>query len=449
MRNLVIASLMLLGPLLLDELQKDVSFGSQAVAADEEREKRRVPPLKERTYKILSEAQMLIDPDSIPLEEGEERPDIQPDPRAAIELLMKGLTRRGLNAYEVAQIWNTLAFAYYTLDDIDNTIRAYEEVLKQPQIQISLAIELSATRALFQLYYSREDYRKAITYIDRWEALNITPDAGIVFIKSTAYYQLEEYRNSLEEALRVEEIVIAQGREMKENWLYIQVVLYNELEDLDNVINVLERLIVLFPKKQYWMHLAGMYAEKEWPEKTLGAYYAAYLQGMFGKETEIVMLAQRLLNAEVPFEAASILEKGFSDELVKKNERNMRLLAACYTMSQEFELAIEAWRDATEFAEDGLIYYRLAQALANEDRHKEAVKAYRNALDKGDLKSPEEVNFWMGISLMQVQEWSAATKAFRVSSKDKKKAKSSRQYIRYIQSEKRRLAALREMATGN
>ena len=444
MRFLLIACLLWTAPVLLGMVADGPSSG-KASAAQKKPEKRRVAPLKERTYKSIAEAQLLIDPSSVPVEEGKERPVIAADPRAAVGILLKLLERRGLNAYEIAQIWNTLAFAYYTLDDMPNTLKSYENVLRQPQDQISIALELASLRALFQLYYADEEYRKSISYITRWEALNATADAGVAFIKATAYYQLDEFRESLEENKRVERIVDSQGKKMKENWLYLYVVLYDELKDIDNVIVVLERLILEYPKKQYWMHLAGMYAEKEWEDKALSAYYAVYLQDMFYKETEVVMLSQRLLNAEVPFEAARILEKGFASGMIKESEKNIRLLASAYTMAQEYSKAIESWRDATKYAEDGEIYYRLAQALASEDRHKEAAKAYRDAIKAGDLKSSEDVSFWLGISLMQTQDCDDAIKAFRAAAKDKKRSKSARSYIRYIASEKKRLAALREM----
>jgi len=447
MRLLIVVSFLFLLPVAIQSAT-GLNLGQAAFAEAAEPKKRKVPPLKERTYKVLSQAQLLIDPDSVPVEEGEEKPDVQADPMAAVELLKKSLERRGLNAYEVAQIWNTLAFAYYTLDDVPNTMKAYEAVLAQPQMQVSLALELGATRSLFQLYYADENYRRSLEYIARWEKINATRDATVTYIKATAFYQLEEYRDALSAAIDVEEIAREQERTLKENWLYLQVILYNELEDFDNVIVVLERMIVLYPKKQYWMHLAGLYAEKEWQGKALSAYYAAYIQDMLEKETEIVMLSQRLLNAEVPFEAARILEKGFDDGIIEKNEKNIRLLAASYTMAQEFNKAILSWQEATEFAEDGEIHYRLAQALSNEDRHAEAVKAYRQALKLGDLNRPEDVSFWLGISLMQIEEWNGAKKAFAVAAKDKSKAKSANQYIKYINGEKRRLAALQEMING-
>ncbi len=413
-------------------------------AAEKKKKPRKVPPLTEKIYKAIAQAQLLIDPDSIPLEEGQERPDVVANPQQAVSDLLELLNRRKINSYEKAQVWNTLAFAYYTLEDTPNTMKAYENVLKE---QISEALELSSLRALFQLYYSQEKYQTAIDYMDRWEILKGKKDTNVTFIKATAYYQIENFEKSLENILLVEQLAIEEGKTIKENWWYLQVVIYNELKDFDNVINVLEKLLSVYPKKQYWMHLAGMYAEKEMEDKSLSAYYAAYSQGMFDKETEVVMLSQRLLNAEVPYEAARILEKGFDEGLVEKNEKNVRLLAMSYTMSQEMSLAIDAWKEATTYTDDGELHYRLAQALANEDRHKEATASYREALDKGGLKKGQDsdANFWMGISLMQLKEWDDATDAFREAAKDKDRAKSARQYIAYIRGEKRRLAALKEM----
>ena len=414
-------------------------------AAEKKKKPRKVPPLTEKIYKAIAQAQLLIDPDSIPLEEGQERPDVVADPRQAVSDLLEVLNRRKINSYEKAQVWNTLAFAYYTLEDTPNTMKAYENVLKQELI--SEALELSSLRALFQLYYSQEKYQKSIDYMERWEALRGKTDTQVTFIKATAYYQLENFQKALESILLVERLAIEEGKTIKENWWYFQVVIYNELKDVDNVINVLEKLIVAYPKKQYWMHLAGMYAEKEMEDKSLSAYYAAYSQGMFDKESEVVMLSQRLLNAEVPFEAARILEKGFDEGLIEKNEKNVRLLAMSYTMSQEMGRAIDAWREATTYTDDGELHYRLAQALANEDRHKEATASYREALDRGGLKEGQDsdANFWMGISLMQLKEWDDATAAFRAAAKDKDRAKTARQYIAYIRGEKRRLKALKEM----
>jgi tetratricopeptide (TPR) repeat protein len=411
-------------------------------AEEKKRETRRVPALREQTYKKIAEASLMIDPESAPREEGEPAPEPKGTPQDAIDMLRELVERRGLNSFERAQIWNVLAFGYYTIGDIKGTINSYEQVLAQGTITESL--EQSVIRALYQLYFGEEQYRRAIEYMERYEALTETQDPGLTFIKSTAYYQLKEYRNSLENALLTEQIAVAQGKEVKENWWYLQVVLYSELKDYDNVIRVLETLLVHYPKREYWMHLAAMYSEKGWEDKSLSAYHAAYTQEMLTKESELVMLSQRLLNSDVPYEAALVLEKGFKEDVIEANEKNLKLLATCYTMSQEYSKAIDAWRDATKFDEDGETFFRLAQALSRQDRHREAVKAYQSAVDN-DNKNPSDVYFWMGISLMNLEDWDNATVAFRQAQKDKDKEKTVRQYIRYITGEKRRQEELKKM----
>ena len=468
-------------PFVIGQLPVGVSFGDAVQAAQAKKKTRKVPAMRERTYKKLAEAQVMVDPESAPREEGEPAPIPKGTPRDAIRMLQELMGSRGLNSYEKAQIWNTLAFAYYTLDDMPSTINAYEQILRQGTI--SEALELSSLRALFQLYYSNEKYLKAIKYIDRFQALQKVRDPQITFFKATAYYQLDNFRESLKQAILVEEIAVSRraGRiaaseailanakatpedqqkarlglqklrakpAIKENWWYLQVVLYNELEDVDSVIRLLETLIVNYPKKQYWMHLAGMYSEKGRDDASLSAYYVTYIQGFLVKESEIIMVAQRLLGADNPYEASQILEKGFDEKAIEENEKNLRLLATAYTLSQETNAAIDAWRDATRYAEDGDLHFRLAQALSAEDRHKEAVEAYSDAQKKGDLKHPGDVAFWKGISQMQLERWNSATRSFRLAAKlDKKKSKQSRQYIRYIAGERRRQEELRKMLEG-
>jgi tetratricopeptide (TPR) repeat protein len=447
-RIIVLASILWAVPVMFSGI---AALGGEAVAAEKEQKKktRRVPALRESTYRKLGDAQMMIDPESIPREEGEPVPEPTGTPQDAVNLLMDFKDKRGLNSYEKAQIWNTLAFAYYILEDMKNTIKAYEMVLQQGVI--SEALEQQSLRALFQLHFGEENFRKTIEYATKFEEVRGELDPVVTFTKALAYYLLEEYHDSLSHALLVEKVANEQGKEIKESWWYLQVVDYNVLEDTDNVIVVLEKLIHHYPKKQYWMHLAGMYSEKEWDDQSLSAYYAAYTQGFFTRQTEIVMLSQRLLNAEVPYEAAEVLEQGFSDKILKKSEKNLTLLATSYTMAQEMEKAIIAWKDAAKSADNGEIHYRLAQALAQQEHYSEAIKSYQKSLNSTDLlkKKESDAYFWMGISLMALERWDEAVRAFRNSEKaDSKKRKTVRQYVTYITGEKRRLAELKRMQEG-
>lgn len=434
MKRLTLAITLLILPLMfasLGHITTGVAYAAADGAKKEKKRTRKAPAMREKTYKTLSDAQVLI-------EEG--------TPAEAITILEKMMRKRkGLTRYEVAQVWSTLAYAYYSVDDIPNTINAYEQVLAQGSDDITEAMELNSLRSIFQLYFSQENYVKALTYIDRWLALTELPDPATVYLKAICYYQMDDFRQSLNYARETEQLAIEQLKEVKEQWLYLQVVNLSEMEDYRNTVPVLEKLIVAYPKRQYWLQLAAMYAELEEEENALGAYYSAHMQGMLTRESEVVTLSQRLLNAEVPYEAAEVMAKGMDDGVVKSNEKNLRTLGMAWTMAQETEKAISTWRRASEYAEDGEIFYQLARALALEDQHADAVVAYRDALDKGDLKKPSEVSLLLGISEMQLGKWDKAVDAFKVASKDKQKAKQCRQYIKYVRGEKRREAELARM----
>ena len=84
-------------PLFLSQTGFHFSFGAN-VSAQEKKKTRKVPAMRERTYKKLAEAQLMIDPESIPREEGEPAPEPTGTPQDAIELLTKLRGSKGLNS---------------------------------------------------------------------------------------------------------------------------------------------------------------------------------------------------------------------------------------------------------------------------------------------------------------------------------------------------------------
>ncbi|MGB2239679.1 MAG: hypothetical protein ACPH09_10790, partial [Pseudomonadales bacterium] len=136
-----------------------------AMAADEKKKPRRVPAISQSLYKQMSEAQIMIDPDSMPREEGEPAPIPKGTPQDGINKLLEMTQRKKLNSNELSQLWNLLAFGYYTLENVPRTIYAYEQVVAAGKVGIiTEALEKNALRALFQLNYSIEKYREALSY---------------------------------------------------------------------------------------------------------------------------------------------------------------------------------------------------------------------------------------------------------------------------------------------
>ena len=106
LNKLTLLAIVWSSPLLLGQLDTNISFGETASAQEkkkqEKKKTRRVPAMRERTYKKLAEAQIMIDPESAPREEGEPPPEPTGTAEDAIKLLTKLRGSKGLNSYEHA-----------------------------------------------------------------------------------------------------------------------------------------------------------------------------------------------------------------------------------------------------------------------------------------------------------------------------------------------------------
>ena len=138
-----------------------------------------------------------------------------------------------LSPYEKAQLYNYYAYTYFTLERYAEAIRAYETVLAQPDLPE--ALQTGTLYTVAQLYFTEEKYRKAIDYINRWFAIAEKPTETAYLLKGQAYYQLEEFRNSLEPIKQAMAMVKARGQVPKENLYLLMRVNYYELNDYKNM----------------------------------------------------------------------------------------------------------------------------------------------------------------------------------------------------------------------
>ncbi|GIR69922.1 MAG: hypothetical protein CM15mP74_11730 [Halieaceae bacterium] len=61
---------------------------------------------------------------------------------------------------------------------------------------------------------------------------------------------------------------------------------------------------------------------------------AAYEQGFLDRSSELVNMSYLYLNAEVPYFAASVIEKGFDDELVDDKSKNYELAGSAWAQAR-------------------------------------------------------------------------------------------------------------------
>ena len=390
-------------------------------SAAAEAETRRTPAMRERVYTRLAEAQECAEVDDV---------------ECAQQRLAQVRDMDDLNSYEMAQMWNFYAFIYFGQDNYREAIRAYEMVLQQPDLP--LGMETTTMYTLCQLYFQQERYDDSLAMLDRWFGVSEDPGADPYVLRAQLFYSLQRFREGIEPVRTAIQINQGLGREPQENWYRLLNVFYYELEDYENVIDVLRTMIELWPKREYFVQLSAMYGQEGDDGAQLGLYQVAHEAGWLTRSNELIQMAQLLLQADVPVQAAMIMQDRLEDGTIESNERNWRLLAQSWQLAQDDVRAVPALTRAAGLAEDGTIDINLAQSYQNLYEWEACVESAREGIRKGDLRREDQAYMILGACLFEQKEYTAARNAFEEAADDERSRTNARSWIQYVDSEESR-----------
>ncbi|MEP5568201.1 MAG: CDC27 family protein [Halioglobus sp.] len=417
------------------QLQYDAGFTplSSAVAQEkpkDTRETRRTPALRNKVYEKLAEAQAAAEAKDL----------------AGAQKVLDGMIAAGgkkaLNSYELANVYNLYAFIYYSREDYPNALKAYENVVSQPDIP--LAMEINTRYTIAQLYFVQEDWKRGIDALLKWFDMTETPNAGAYVLLSQGYYQLKDYNKALTNVEKAISMYNEKGKLPKEQWYNLARFLYFEKNDINKTVDVLEVLLTHYPKKQYWVQLSHMYGEQKKESEQLSAMETAYVQNMLDKGTEQVTMSYLYLNADVPYKAAKVMDKGLKDGSIEDKSKNWEVAGSAWRQAQEVDKAIPAMEKAAAKSDTGELYARLGNIYLDGDENQKAITAINKGLSRGGVKRPDNARLILGMAYFNVKQYENARKAFNAASRDERSAKYAAQWIKYMDSELERQRSLAE-----
>ncbi|MFK7830039.1 MAG: tetratricopeptide repeat protein [Congregibacter sp.] len=397
---------------------------AQAQQPKEEQETRRTPALRNKVYEKLSEAQ-----------EAAEAKDMKTAAQV-LDAMLAGRRDNELNSYELANVYNLYAFIHYSSEDYASALQAYENVIKQPDIP--LAMEINTRFTVAQLYFVQERWQEGIDALLKWFDMTQTPNANAYVLLAQGYYQTKDYDKALQNINIAIDDYEGRNKVPKEQWFNLARFLYAEKNNIDAAAKVLEELITYYPKKQYWVQLSFMYSEQNKEKQQLGAMETAYVQNMLEKDGEYRNMASLFLNAEVPYKASEILNKGFEEEIVEDNSKNWELLANALRQAQEVKDAIPAMEKAASMSDDGDLYARLGNIYLDADQNEKAIEVINKGLQRGGVKRADNARLVLGMAYFNTNNYTKARDAFRAAGRDKRSKKYADQWIQYMNSEIKR-----------
>lgn len=411
----------------VDRAITSVDLVPQAVAQEkkkDQRETRRTPALRNKVYEKLAEAQTFAEAKQYK------------EAEVILNEMISTEGKKALNSYELANVYNLFAFLRYSTEDYKGALDNYRKVVAQPDIP--LAMEINTKKTIAQLFFVQEQWQQGVDALLEWFDLSEKPDAGSYVLLSQGYYQLKDYDKALKNVAIAIDMYEVAGKLPKEQWYNLARFLYFDKGDTDNALATLNVLLKYYPKKQYWVQASHLYGEKKDDAKQLAMMETAYEQGMLDKSTDLVTMAYLYLNAEVPFPAALVMEKGFKAEIIEEKSKNYELAGSAWRQAQETQKSIPMMEKAAAKSDDGELYTRLGNVYLDGDQFKQAVDAINKGLAKGGVKRPDQARLALGMAYFNLGNYSDARKVFRVAAKDDRSEKYAKQWLKYIQSEQER-----------
>ena len=425
----------LLGPVTVSEFGFE---GAQAQAADgraaeKKKKTRRVPTISESIFKKLGEAQELMDAKEYGL----------------AEQFLKDMLNRSkkYNGNELGNIHNMLGYIAFLKEDFKAAIYAYEQVLAQGE-DVTEGLEVTTLYTIAQLSFVVENYQDALDYMELWISKADNPGPEPRIFMGQVYYQMKDYPNALIQIQNGIRIAQERGTKVKENWWALVAFLYYEKEDFQGYTDTMKILVRDFPKRDYWIRLAGIYGQEGQERLQLNTLQAAYAGDYFETETDFTNLAGLLMQREAPYKAAKVLRDGLDREIVKRTDRNLQSYGQAWQLAQEVDEAIPVFEEAAKLSDDGKIYERLAYLYMEDDQYKQCVTSAQGALDKGGLRKLQTMYIVKGMCEYNQNQLKTARKSFVSCRSESRKDKDNNnvricaQWITFIDREATRQAQL-------
>lgn len=354
--------------------------------------------------------------------------------------LQKMLSRSSRDEYLQAILNQALAQVEWARENFDAALKYFEKAVEldalPDQTHFSLMYQIA------QLYFMQDRYQDALDKLDLWFCKSPPEEitAGAYVLKAAIFAQQENYP----ETLKAIDTAISMGEDPKEQWYQLKLSSHYELEQFPQAAETLESIISLWPdKKIYWVQLSQIYYKLKQEEKALAVMALAYRRSMLDKQVDLTYLSSLYSNADVPYKAAEILEKGINDGVVEPTQNYWSAAADSWYAAEELEKSLLAYEKAGKASIDGKIDLRRGFILIDLERWSDALAALNAALEKGGLKQEKtgEAYLLRGMAQFNLGKFDGASSDWGKARRYDRTKDAAQQWINHLQEERRRKAS--------
>jgi|TARA_B110000444_G_scaffold36519_1_gene32038 tetratricopeptide (TPR) repeat protein len=337
-------------------------------------------------------------------------------------------------SYNHAVLLKKYAFFLITQDRTDEGLLYLKAALKKRALE---AIDThNIMYVIAQITASQGNYQEAIDYLLEWMELGnnrkfaLNP-RGIALI-GISYAQLENYKKSL---FYISD-AIERSNFFVEGWHELKFALHYRMDEFELALETSQDLVRNAPKKKKYLdQMGGMYNILKFEIESLSSLEFGLTQDLLKKEKDYLLLANFYMYKQVPFDATKTLELGFKRNIIKRSSENLETLSNAYISSRDKIKAADTLKEASKLSEKPELSFRLGQVEMSLSRWDKAIDSFKAAKTKGWKKEKGKIEYFIGISLIELEKYNEASKYLSqsVSMGQEKIAKPWLEYIDYLE----------------
>lgn len=317
--------------------------------------------LTERTYKVLSSAQELMETEKYSQAESKLK-----------ELLEQVKT----GSYEMAVVQQTLGYLYSSQENYAKASKLFQQALDSNALPKKVSHNLKYN--LGQLLLADDRYKQGIALLEQWvKAEDSVPNSAHVLLAS-AYYRVKNYKKTIEHI----RVAIKNDTSAKEAWFQVLLSAHLELKQYKSAIKVLESLIPRYPyKKTYWTQLSALYLQQN--KEFTGLAVKVLAQRLeLGDGKVLVNMADMYRYLHIPYKSALLLDEGLEKGIIEANLDNLTRLAESWIAAKELEKASIILEKAAKIDESGMSDLKYGRVLFSMEMWKEASEPLAKSITK-------------------------------------------------------------------
>jgi tetratricopeptide (TPR) repeat protein len=427
-RNPALKSLAVAGMLAAASVIGAAAISTPAFAQQEQRQPpptRSSDTLSDRVYRTIAQIQEMMTP-----EDPNRAPNLEGAKRELDTLNQRYDT---LNDFEKSTLLNFYSNYYLAVEDMNSALATFERILTIENLRQDQ--RLRALFTLGQLYASEERYRESIETLGQWRAMSETENENVFLILATAHYNLEQHREAIPHLISHMNMLREGGREIRKNIYGLLQVMYLEIEDFPNALDVTRTIVALFDEPADWRNLAAIYGTIDDEPNRVRTLDLAYQKGYFSMEAEYLNLAQSLAGLDAPIRGIKIMEEGIAKGHVEETAQNIRRLTQMYIMASEYQAAVTPARRLTQVANDGESWDYLGYIFLMNRDYAGAADALNTALQRGGIDNVGEVQLSLARALVELGRYDEAAAAARRAMD--LNTNNARQFLTFVENTKR------------